>query len=350
MKSVRKILLNDRIENSYGLYLLDENASIVRKGSGGLIIKDENVFPFGEPESVENALKDIGFPKNLFFFAWGDKHIEILKRNYTCIELERTYLFTVPLKNFRGKIRHKIIDLDPNFSDTIAHFWDGDDEWTKEYVKGRMKKYPFFGVKINNDVAGWIGLHWISEKVASMGFLYVKEEYRHRGIAESLTARMVEELYSQDILPTVHIKMDNVPSLNLGKKLGFVIKSRQYWGGCDVYQFSPVGIFTGEHIEIKERYKNCIRGLKKDDKIKVIFVFHKSKGWEELQHPHRDENLPLRGVFALRTPFRPNPIGETVSQIKRIVGRKIYVNALDADPKTPIIDIKPFAKEFDCPG
>ncbi len=349
MENVRKNLLNDRIENSYGLYLLDENASVVRKNDGGLIIKDGNVFPYGDVKGVEDSLRDLGFPKNLFFFAWGDKHIEILKRNYSCIELERTYLFTVPRENFKGKIKHRIVELPPEFSERIVHFWNGDNEWAKRYVESRMKKYPFFGVKINDDIAGWIGIHWISEKVASMGFLYVKEEYRHRGVAESLTTRMVEELYSRDILPTVHIRIDNIPSLNLARKLGFVVKSKQYWGGCHGYQFVPVGIFTGDYIKIKEKYEDCMRGLKKGDRIKIIFVFNRSQEWNALQNPHGDKNLPLKGVFALRTPFRPNPIGETLCRIERIDGRKIYVDKIDVYPRTPIIDIKPFAKKFDCP-
>ena len=71
MDDIRRILFEDKVENSYGLYLINENASVVRKGKGGLIIKDENVFPFGEVKDVEASLSDLGFPQNLFFFALG---------------------------------------------------------------------------------------------------------------------------------------------------------------------------------------------------------------------------------------------------------------------------------------
>lgn len=55
----------------------------------------------------------------------------------------------------------------------------------------------------------------------------------------------------------------------------------------------------------------------------------------------------IKGVFAIRTPFRPNPIGISVLELIEIKDNTIYVNKLDILDKTPIIDIKPFIPQFD---
>jgi tRNA-Thr(GGU) m(6)t(6)A37 methyltransferase TsaA len=53
------------------------------------------------------------------------------------------------------------------------------------------------------------------------------------------------------------------------------------------------------------------------------------------------------GVFASRSPTRPNPIGLSVVRIKRIEGNVIHVSGLDVFDGTPLLDIKPYIDELD---
>ena len=78
-----------------------------------------------------------------------------------------------------------------------------------------------------------------------------------------------------------------------------------------------------------------------ESRLMVIFQFHQSDGYELLQHPRRDPTRAQRGVFALRTPRRPNPIGVTIVDIDRIEGNVIFARGLDAINGTPVIDLKP---------
>jgi tRNA (Thr-GGU) A37 N-methylase len=55
----------------------------------------------------------------------------------------------------------------------------------------------------------------------------------------------------------------------------------------------------------------------------------------------------VKGVFAIRTPFRPNPIGISVLQILQIKENVIEVNNVDILDKTPILDLKPYVSKFD---
>ena len=84
-----------------------------------------------------------------------------------------------------------------------------------------------------------------------------------------------------------------------------------------------------------------LRGLGPGRQIMVIFCFHRSQGFDLLQHPQGDRNRPRRGVFALRSPRRPNPIGVTVVDLVAVDGNVLRVRGLDAINDTPVLDLKP---------
>ena len=53
------------------------------------------------------------------------------------------------------------------------------------------------------------------------------------------------------------------------------------------------------------------------------------------------------GLFASRSPVRPNPIGLSVVRIKEIIGNRVYTSGLDVFDGTPLLDIKPYIKDLD---
>jgi tRNA-Thr(GGU) m(6)t(6)A37 methyltransferase TsaA len=82
-------------------------------------------------------------------------------------------------------------------------------------------------------------------------------------------------------------------------------------------------------------------GLEPGQQIMVIFVFHRSAGFDLQQHPRGDATRPLRGVFALRSPRRPNPIGVSLVRLIAYHENILEVDGLDAINGTPVLDIKP---------
>jgi tRNA-Thr(GGU) m(6)t(6)A37 methyltransferase TsaA len=84
-----------------------------------------------------------------------------------------------------------------------------------------------------------------------------------------------------------------------------------------------------------------LQGLDMGQQIVVVFHCHRSEGYELTQHPQGDRSRPRRGVFALRSPRRPNPIGITVVELVAVDGNVLRVRGLDAINSTPVLDIKP---------
>jgi len=90
-------------------------------------------------------------------------------------------------------------------------------------------------------------------------------------------------------------------------------------------------------------------GLEPGRDVVVLFYFHHSIGYDLRLHPRGDPHRPLRGVFATRSPRRPNPIGMTTARIQRVEGNVLDVIGLDAVDGSPVLDIKIHASFFDTP-
>ena len=84
-----------------------------------------------------------------------------------------------------------------------------------------------------------------------------------------------------------------------------------------------------------------LEGLEPGEEILVLFWFDRSQGFDLRQHPKGDTARPKRGVFTLRSPHRPNPIGVSQVQVLAVEGNVLHVRGLDAYDGTPILDIKP---------
>lgn len=84
-----------------------------------------------------------------------------------------------------------------------------------------------------------------------------------------------------------------------------------------------------------------LTGLEAGQQIMVVFYFHLIEDYDLLQHRRGDPTEPIRGVFALRSPSRPNPIGVTTVDLLGIEANILRVRGLDAINGTPVLDIKP---------
>lgn len=94
-------------------------------------------------------------------------------------------------------------------------------------------------------------------------------------------------------------------------------------------------------LEIHQPVAPGVAGIKAGDELIVLTWLHLAQRDVLQVHPRGDLNRPLTGVFATRSPDRPNPIGlHRVTVLEAAEGR-LYVSPLEAIDGTPIIDIKP---------
>jgi tRNA-Thr(GGU) m(6)t(6)A37 methyltransferase TsaA len=94
-------------------------------------------------------------------------------------------------------------------------------------------------------------------------------------------------------------------------------------------------------LEVNPDVAEGLEGIRAGDEIILITWLHQAQRDLLKVHPRRDKNRPLTGVFATRSPHRPNPLGLHRVTILEIAGNKLRVGPLEAIDGTPIVDIKP---------
>jgi tRNA-Thr(GGU) m(6)t(6)A37 methyltransferase TsaA len=97
-------------------------------------------------------------------------------------------------------------------------------------------------------------------------------------------------------------------------------------------------------------YEHALEGLSDWEYVWVIFVFHRNveqgRGWKAKIEPPRATGK--QGVFATRSPHRPNPIGLTAARIERVEDLVLRVRGLDLLDGTPVLDLKPYVAYADA--
>jgi tRNA-Thr(GGU) m(6)t(6)A37 methyltransferase TsaA len=94
-------------------------------------------------------------------------------------------------------------------------------------------------------------------------------------------------------------------------------------------------------LELHEELADGIRGIAVGDELIVLTWFHLSRRDVLTTHPRDDVRNPLTGVFATRSPERPNPIGLHRVRVIEVDAARLKVGPLEAIDGTPILDLKP---------
>lgn len=120
-------------------------------------------------------------------------------------------------------------------------------------------------------------------------------------------------------------------------------------GALPTYSVSPIGWVRKDGgknwIEIEPRYQPALLGVAELKTLWVLYWFDRNDSPDKraiLQvHPRGNPDNPLRGVFATRSPFRPNLIALSQVNVVAVRGNLIDIGEIDALADTPVLDLKP---------
>jgi tRNA-Thr(GGU) m(6)t(6)A37 methyltransferase TsaA len=94
-------------------------------------------------------------------------------------------------------------------------------------------------------------------------------------------------------------------------------------------------------LEVNGEFAPALRGVAAGDDLLVLTWLHQADRSTLEVHPRSDPANPLAGVFATRSPDRPNPIGVHRVTVREIAGTRLRVGPIEAIDGTPVVDIKP---------
>ena len=100
-------------------------------------------------------------------------------------------------------------------------------------------------------------------------------------------------------------------------------------------------------VEVFPAYVEGLKDLDGFSHIILIYHFHLAKSSSMLMKPFMDDQS--HGIFAIRAPSRPNPIGISVVRLVKVKGNILHIEDVDIIDGTPLLDIKPYVPEFDPP-
>ena len=98
-------------------------------------------------------------------------------------------------------------------------------------------------------------------------------------------------------------------------------------------------------IEILPEYREGLTGIEENSYGVILFYFHKSTGKAPMIQVSHKSNKAT-GVFNTRSPRRPNGIGISIVQFKKIEGNELEIQGVDMIDGTPVLDIKPYSSEL----
>lgn len=125
-------------------------------------------------------------------------------------------------------------------------------------------------------------------------------------------------------------------------------------------EFTPIGYVENDYLEpeyneevyqkvskivLREDLVDGLYRIEELEKLYILFYFSKSESYKLIHRRRYDGEMS--GVFASRSPFRPNGIGLTIVELLKVEGNVLHVKGLDAINGTPVLDIKPYIKELE---
>jgi tRNA-Thr(GGU) m(6)t(6)A37 methyltransferase TsaA len=130
--------------------------------------------------------------------------------------------------------------------------------------------------------------------------------------------------------------------------------------------YSPIGIFHSVYtpetgaprqgvlkpevkgkIEIYPEYRDALKSLDLFEYIIVIYHLDRSVKWNPTARPPLSNPYYIFGLFATRSPNRPNPVGIATIKLEKIEDGILFVSGIDAYDGTPVLDIKPYLPTID---
>lgn len=128
--------------------------------------------------------------------------------------------------------------------------------------------------------------------------------------------------------------------------------------------YRPIGIIHSEHTvaektpiqpvyaegckgyaEVFPDFTEGLKDLEGFSHIYLIYHFHQSPQCKLIVKPFLQDID--RGIFSTRAPFRPNPVGLSVVELKKVERNILHVDGIDVLDGTPLLDIKPYTAKFD---
>ncbi|MDK2464164.1 MAG: tRNA (N6-threonylcarbamoyladenosine(37)-N6)-methyltransferase TrmO [Candidatus Korarchaeota archaeon] len=140
------------------------------------------------------------------------------------------------------------------------------------------------------------------------------------------------------------------------RPIGYIRRPGPRWG---IKRWTREDVFEHDEelrrqevtVEVLPEYVDALDGIEGEEFLWLIWYAHLSGRPGSLRiHPYGDPSEPTRGIFATRSPVRPNNVMLSLVRLVARRGRLLVVRGTEAYDGTPVLDLKPFSPGLDSPA
>jgi len=140
------------------------------------------------------------------------------------------WLYALGPDDFQDLEAHETLPVPAEAAREIAETWSPDWSGAEAYVRGRIQGGPSRAVFADGRPAAWALTHFVTDRVAMLGFFHVRDAFRRKGYAKSAASALVKDVLGLGKIPALHVFTDNEASLRLVERIGFRRVRLQVWG------------------------------------------------------------------------------------------------------------------------
>ncbi|KHK01458.1 hypothetical protein NY78_3212 [Desulfovibrio sp. TomC] len=137
--------------------------------------------------------------------------------------------------------------------------------------------------------------------------------------------------------------MNQAPEDIAYRAIGILHSPHTDIAGMPIQPVGALGILG--HVDVHADFAAGLHDLQGFSHVFLLYHLHRVKGFDLMVKPFLDNDR--HGIFATRSPSRPNPIGLSVLELAGVCGNTVHVRNVDILDGTPVLDIKPYVPRFD---
>jgi tRNA-Thr(GGU) m(6)t(6)A37 methyltransferase TsaA len=127
------------------------------------------------------------------------------------------------------------------------------------------------------------------------------------------------------------------------RSIGILRSPFQDIAGMPIQPVGALGVLG--QVEVHAEFAAGLHDLHGFSHVFLLYHLHRVTGFDLMVKPFLDNDH--HGIFATRSPSRPNPIGLSVLELAGVVGNTVHLRNVDILDGTPVLDIKPYVPRFD---
>ncbi|MFH0816759.1 MAG: GNAT family N-acetyltransferase [Methanobacteriota archaeon] len=233
MAGLRRLLDKDPVMNGiliHKIFSEGEKYKVWTDGNSVVAVRGRHAMFCGDWNGAEVPFHLL--PKAPFWSSGAPfGAYEQVRRRYVMDWKSPCWTLVAPMPKRPNGGWENLMPLRQKDAPTVARLWSLHDH-PLPHIRECIKKYPSACIRVDGELASWGGNHFVTDKVAELGFAHTLRKYRRMGFGNRITIDLTHRLYGMDLTPYCYVFKTNEASYEMCKGAGFEERGDVAWFGA----------------------------------------------------------------------------------------------------------------------